>query len=302
MELSMSEEVAVRTADNVVTSDNLAEWTANKLGLASEEAPVAAEQETPESEPAVEAQAESEPEAEQEPEAEPEPEPEPEPLDDFWFSRKAVEAGKQTEEQLQAAKAALWDPYCAAGDAEAKTAKAAALGAQMQAWGGLPDDPESASTVAAQALQAAVAALSEEKTEGWEEAVKAKQSELDALLAKQALPGGEREQWSARLQALRNMLMDVSLEEQCAALPAALRQRAGDATRDVAPEDADKLALLGGTRWATRLGDVARLCLLGEPPEGDGEALAEHAAASARALLERIGAFRLASQGYCGMQ
>ena len=61
-------EVNVRTADNVVTSDNLAEWTANKLGLASEEAPVAAEavEETPDSEPAVEAQAESEPEAEQE--------------------------------------------------------------------------------------------------------------------------------------------------------------------------------------------------------------------------------------------
>ena len=61
----MSEETAVRTADNVVTSDNLAEWTANKLGLASEEAPVVAEtvEETPESEPAVEAQAESEPEA-----------------------------------------------------------------------------------------------------------------------------------------------------------------------------------------------------------------------------------------------
>ena len=49
----MSEETAVRTADNVVTSDNLAEWTANKLGLASEEAPVEAEtvEETPESEP-----------------------------------------------------------------------------------------------------------------------------------------------------------------------------------------------------------------------------------------------------------
>ena len=61
-------EANVRTADNVVTSDNLAEWTANKLGLASDEAPVAAEavEETPDSEPAVEAQAESEPEAEQE--------------------------------------------------------------------------------------------------------------------------------------------------------------------------------------------------------------------------------------------
>ena len=53
----------VRTADNVVTSDNLAEWTANKLGLASEDAPVEV---TEDVEPTVEAQAESEPEAEKE--------------------------------------------------------------------------------------------------------------------------------------------------------------------------------------------------------------------------------------------
>ena len=61
-------EANVRTADNVVTSDNLAEWTANKLGLASEEAPVAAEavEETPDSEPTIKAEAESEPEAEEE--------------------------------------------------------------------------------------------------------------------------------------------------------------------------------------------------------------------------------------------
>lgn len=61
-------EANVRTADNVVTSDNLAEWTANKLGLASEEAPVAAEavEETPDSEPTIKAEAESEPEAEDE--------------------------------------------------------------------------------------------------------------------------------------------------------------------------------------------------------------------------------------------
>ena len=61
-------EANVRTADNVVTSDNLAEWTANKLGLASEEAPVAAEavEETPDSEPTIKVEAESEPEAEDE--------------------------------------------------------------------------------------------------------------------------------------------------------------------------------------------------------------------------------------------
>ena len=61
-------EANVRTADNVVTSDNLAEWTANKLGLASEEAPVAAEavEETPDSEPTIKAEAESESEAEDE--------------------------------------------------------------------------------------------------------------------------------------------------------------------------------------------------------------------------------------------
>jgi len=63
----MSEEV-VRTASNVVTSDNLADFHAEKLGLASDEAPAEAEtvEETPDSEPAVEAQAESEPEAEDE--------------------------------------------------------------------------------------------------------------------------------------------------------------------------------------------------------------------------------------------
>jgi len=64
----MSEANVVRTAENVVTSDNLAEFHANKLGLASDDAPVAAEtvEETPDSEPAVEAQTESEPEAENE--------------------------------------------------------------------------------------------------------------------------------------------------------------------------------------------------------------------------------------------
>ena len=64
----MSEAEVVRTAENVVTSENLADFHANKLGLASEEAPSEAEvvEETPTSEPALEAQAESEPEAEEE--------------------------------------------------------------------------------------------------------------------------------------------------------------------------------------------------------------------------------------------
>ena len=97
----MSEEVAVRTADNVVTSDNLAEWTANKLGLASEEAPVAAEavEETPDSEPAVEAQAESEPEAEQE--AEVTDKPKQNPKLEKRFSELTKRA-KQAEAEKQA--------------------------------------------------------------------------------------------------------------------------------------------------------------------------------------------------------
>ena len=58
----------VRTADSVLTSENSADFYANKLGLASEEAPVAAEavEETPDSEPTIKAEAESESEAEDE--------------------------------------------------------------------------------------------------------------------------------------------------------------------------------------------------------------------------------------------
>jgi len=102
----MSEETAVRTADNVVTSDNLAEWTANKLGLASEEAPVVAEtvEETPESEPTVEAQAESEPEAEQE--AEVTDKPKQNPKLEKRFSELTKRA-KQAEAEKQALEARL---------------------------------------------------------------------------------------------------------------------------------------------------------------------------------------------------
>lgn len=58
----MAEAEVVREASNVVTSENLVEWNVNKLGLATEESPTAAEtvEETPESEPAAEV-SESEP-------------------------------------------------------------------------------------------------------------------------------------------------------------------------------------------------------------------------------------------------
>jgi len=61
-------EVQERLATNVVTSENLVDWTMNRLGLATEEAPVEAEavEETPESEPIVEAEGESEPASEPE--------------------------------------------------------------------------------------------------------------------------------------------------------------------------------------------------------------------------------------------
>ena len=99
-------EANVRTADNVVTSDNLAEWTANKLGLASEEAPVVAEtvEETPESEPSVEAQAENLPEAEQE--AEVTDKPKQNPKLEKRFSELTKRA-KQAEAEKQALEARL---------------------------------------------------------------------------------------------------------------------------------------------------------------------------------------------------
>ena len=102
----MSEAEVVRTASNVVTSENLAEFHAEKLGLASEEAPVAAEtvEETPESEPAVEAQAESEPTAEEE--AEVTDKPKQNPKLEKRFSELTKRA-KQAEAEKQALEARL---------------------------------------------------------------------------------------------------------------------------------------------------------------------------------------------------
>jgi len=99
-------EANVRTADNVVTSDNLAEWTANKLGLASEEAPVAAEavEETPDSEPTIKAEAESESEAEDE--AQVTDKPKQNPKLEKRFSELTKRA-KQAEAEKQALEARL---------------------------------------------------------------------------------------------------------------------------------------------------------------------------------------------------
>jgi len=102
----MSEAEVVRTADSVLTSENSADFYANKLGLASEEAPAVAEtvEETPESEPAVEAQAESEPEAENE--AEVTDKPKQNPKLEKRFSELTKRA-KQAEAEKQALEARL---------------------------------------------------------------------------------------------------------------------------------------------------------------------------------------------------
>ena len=91
----MAEAEIVRTASNVVTSDNLAEFHAEKLGLASDEAPVEADQETLESEPTVEAQAESEPEAEEE--AEVADKPKQNPKVRMRFEQVSKELAKERE-------------------------------------------------------------------------------------------------------------------------------------------------------------------------------------------------------------
>ena len=104
----MSEAEVVRTADSVLTSENSADFYANKLGLASEEAPSEAVVETLErevsTEPEVEAQAESESEAEQE--AEVTDKPKQNPKLEKRFSELTKRA-KQAEAEKQALEARL---------------------------------------------------------------------------------------------------------------------------------------------------------------------------------------------------
>ena len=97
-------DVQERLASNVVTSENLADFHAEKLGLASDEAPVEAApvEETPDTEPAVEAQAESEPEAEEEAEVTDKPKQNPKLEKRFSELTKRAKQAEAEKEALQA--------------------------------------------------------------------------------------------------------------------------------------------------------------------------------------------------------
>jgi hypothetical protein len=102
--MSDAQVVEQKQASNVVTSENLTEWTMNRLGLASEEAPVEAEtvEETPESEPTVEAEGESEQDSE--PEGKATEERKQNPKLEKRFS-ELTKARKQAEENAAKAQA-----------------------------------------------------------------------------------------------------------------------------------------------------------------------------------------------------
>lgn len=109
LELSMAEVEVVRTADNVVTSENLVEWNVNKLGLATEPANTAAEtvEETPVSEPVAE-ESQSEPEVtEQETTETEERKPNPKLEKRFSELTKARRAAEEQAAQERAAREAL---------------------------------------------------------------------------------------------------------------------------------------------------------------------------------------------------
>ena len=99
----------VRTADSVLTSENSADFYANKLGLASEEAPVVAEtvEETPESEPIVDAEGESEPASEPEIKATEERKQNPKLEKRFSELTKARKEAEDKAAKVQAEKEAL---------------------------------------------------------------------------------------------------------------------------------------------------------------------------------------------------
>ena len=102
-------EVQERLASNVVTSENLVDWTMNRLGLATEEAPVEAEtvEETPESEPIVEAEGESEPASEPETKATEERKQNPKLEKRFSELTKARKEAEDKAAKAQAEKEAL---------------------------------------------------------------------------------------------------------------------------------------------------------------------------------------------------
>jgi len=98
-----------REAGNVVTSENLVEWNMNRLGLATDDAPVEAEEveETPESEPIEEAQGESEQENEPETKATEERKQNPKLEKRFSELTKARKQAEENAAKAQAEKEAL---------------------------------------------------------------------------------------------------------------------------------------------------------------------------------------------------
>jgi hypothetical protein len=101
--MSEAQVVEAKQASNVVTSENLTEWTLNRMGLATEEAPTEAEavEETPESEPVAE---EGESEHDQEPEGKATEERKQNPKLEKRFS-ELTKARKQAEENAAKAQA-----------------------------------------------------------------------------------------------------------------------------------------------------------------------------------------------------
>jgi len=100
-----------REAGNVVTSENLVEWNMNRLGLATDDAPVEAEEaveETPvEAEPIVEAEGESEQDNEPETKATEERKQNPKLEKRFSELTKARKQAEEKAAQVQAEKEAL---------------------------------------------------------------------------------------------------------------------------------------------------------------------------------------------------
>jgi hypothetical protein len=107
--MSEAQAVEAKQASNVVTSENLTEWTMNRLGLASEEAPVEAEavEENPESEPTVEAEGESEQDSEPESKATEERKQNPKLEKRFSELTKARKQAEENAAKAQAEKEAL---------------------------------------------------------------------------------------------------------------------------------------------------------------------------------------------------
>ena len=101
--MAEAQAVEAKQAGNVVTSENLTEWTLNRMGLATEEAPVEAEavEETPESEPT---EVEGESEQDQEPEGKATEERKQNPKLEKRFS-ELTKARKQAEENAAKAQA-----------------------------------------------------------------------------------------------------------------------------------------------------------------------------------------------------